>query len=150
MFTFLPFLLIVTLGTAIVISASLNCGSYASSDYYKHLWLHIHINISLNSACLIRHLHIDVDAALHWYCMVSSIRISHENSNVKGAEIFSPEVLISEEGFWKSPEFLQSSEKILHKNQQIFLWISWNFLEKSSNISEGTVRFLYKNHKIFL
>ncbi len=35
----MPFLLIVTLGTAVVTSTSLNCGSYASSDYYKHLWL---------------------------------------------------------------------------------------------------------------
>ncbi len=33
----LPFLLIVMLGTAVVTSASLNCGSYASSDYHKHL-----------------------------------------------------------------------------------------------------------------
>ncbi len=27
------------LGTAVVTSASRNCGSYASSDYYKHLWV---------------------------------------------------------------------------------------------------------------
>ncbi len=29
------------LGTAVVTSASLNSGSYASSDYYKHLWFSI-------------------------------------------------------------------------------------------------------------
>ncbi len=36
---FLPFMLIVTLGTAVITSASLKCGSYASSDYYNHLWV---------------------------------------------------------------------------------------------------------------
>ncbi len=43
------FLLIVTLGTAVVTSASLNCGSYASSDYYQHLWTgHIACTITWN------------------------------------------------------------------------------------------------------
>ncbi len=53
MFTVFPFFFIVTLGTAVVTSASLNCGSYASSDYYKHLWYELSVWLSEHlSSCL--------------------------------------------------------------------------------------------------
>ncbi len=55
MFTFLPFLLIVTLHTAVVTSASLNCQSYASSDYYIHLWSILIWSKILPTSCIIYH-----------------------------------------------------------------------------------------------
>ncbi len=62
------------------------------------------------------------------------------NSDIKGAEILSPELL----------ENLRSFGKFLQKNQQIFLRKSWNFPEKSSNVCVKIAKYLFKDRQMFV